>query len=54
LSRNARKWENSEVDEKIDESSDMLNNITYPVNDSNVKWDLLTLFKVNASIDLLF
>ena len=43
-----------EFDEKIDESSDTLNDITHPANDSNAKWELLTLFKVNVSIGLPF
>ncbi|RIA89947.1 hypothetical protein C1645_824083 [Glomus cerebriforme] len=45
---------NSEFDEEFDESSDTLNNITHPANDSNAKWKLLILFKVNTSIDLPF
>ena len=43
-----------EFDEEIDENSNTLNDITHFTNNSNAKWDLLTLFKINASIELLF
>ena len=43
---------NAELDE---EKSDMsLDDVTHPANDTNAKWDLVTLFKKNENINLPF
>ncbi|RIA96201.1 hypothetical protein C1645_815648 [Glomus cerebriforme] len=39
-----------EFDEEINENNNTLNDITHSANDSNAKWNLLTLFKVNANV----
>ena len=46
--------ENAEFDDSDEENNTSLNDITHPANNTNAKWELLTLFKSNVDIGLPF